>query len=642
MVTRRDLLRYASALPMGASFIPSILGRMESSHACAQGALEADAELLYVGKPLSYWISRLISEDYEPGEEDFAETRMFRHFGDAAIPGLIEAIDTDVWFLVVFAFEAIASPAAVEGLTQLLRHEQGRVRMGALSALLGIAHDNLNTRPDLRGPFREALPALAEMVKTEEKPGLVWYATRILRKYGREIDPGFSLPKPAECRNAGLWITALPDRLNEFKEEEVVPALIERLTDGNRFVRWFAAAALSHFDPDHQGIVPVFLDRLVHHQDTCLIRYSNLDRIVPRAMSGLAEVIKNDDPQVRVAVVRVLSRADPEGVVRTITEMLDDESDEVRLQVVHSLYKFSDAMARPLAIRALQDRADHVRAAARNCLRRKSRQSLAVSCLPELRGLLDQGNSVGQVSAALALGHLGQEARDALPSLRRKLEHEDSYVRLGVAIALARIEPEGEGFGEILSTGLNHPEDGIREESIETLLQLKPSVKAVLPGIIEGLRNPQNYQQVPRQLLPILAALGPEAEPALPNLLNLLTDPWVGRNVVEVLPKIGPKAIGPLTEVIQNGDPLAQQRSVEAVGLMGVEAEKTVPMLIQLLESGSAGLRIRAAEALGNIGPGAAEAVPLLSRVLQDRDIAFRLRAKEAIAKIQVRPHSRG
>ena len=332
----------------------------------------------------------------------------------------------------------------------------------------------------------------------------------------------------------------------------------------------------------------------------------------------------------------------PEAVIPAIMGMFDDESDEVRQQAVYSLSRFNDAMAKPLLIRALQDQGHQVRAAARNCLKERNRHCLAISCLPELRRLLDQGNSVSQVSAALALGHLGQEARDAFPSLRRQLEHEDSYVQLGAAISLARIESDGEGLVEILSTGLNHPEDGIREEAIEILLHLRPIAEAVLPGIIEVLQNPGNYQRIPRELLPMVAAMGHDAEPALPHLLDLLTDSWVGRDVMEVLPRIGPKAIGPLTELIQNGDPLAQQRSVEAIGLMGVEAEKTVPMLIQLLKSGSAGLRIKAAEALGNIGPGAAEAVPLLSGVLQDRDIALRIRAKEAIAKIQVESQSSG
>ena len=308
MVTRRDFLRCAGALPLGASLVPSVLGRMRGFQACAQAGLEADAELVYAGKPLSYWISRLVSGGYEPAEWDFVETDMFRHFGDAAVPGLIEAMDSEVWFLVNLRLEAIASPAVVQALTRALRHEQKRVRMGAGSALLSIACDKLSTRPDLREPFRKALPAVVEIVNTEEKPGQVWYATRILRRYGPEIAPGFSLPKPAEFRNAGLWITALPDRLNEFKAEEVVPALVERLGDANCFVRWAAAAALSHFEPDHQGIVPVFLDNVAHQQDTCLIRYFNLDRILPRAISGLMQIAKSDSPQVRIGVLRVMCR----------------------------------------------------------------------------------------------------------------------------------------------------------------------------------------------------------------------------------------------------------------------------------------------------------------------------------------------
>lgn len=638
MVTRRGFLRCAGVLPIGASLVPSFLSRMDECLACAQTGLGAEAELIYAGKPLSYWLSGIASGNYDPGEEDLVEIGMFRHFGDAAIPGLIEAMDTNAWFTVSHELQSIPSPAGVQALAQALQHEQVRVRMGAVSALLHIASKNLNTRSDLRVSFTRALPALAEMVKTEEKPGPVWYATRLLRGYGPQIDSTFILPKVAECRNAGLWVSALPGRLNDFKEEEVVPILVERLEDANRFVRWAAAAALSHFEPDHQGIIPVFLDNVAHRHETCLIHYFNLDRILPRAMPGLIQIIKSDFPLVRIGVVRIMGQMNPEAVTPTITGMFDDKSDEIRQQAVYSLSRLNDAMAKPLLIRALQDRGHQVRAAARNCLKQRRRHCLAISCVPELQRLLEQGNSISQVSAALALGHLGHEARNALPSLRIKLEHEDPYVRLGAAIALARIEHDGEGLVEILSTGLNHPEEGIREEAIEVFLQLRPSGEAILPGIIEGLRNPGNYQQIPGEMLSMVAAMGPEAEPALPHLLGLLAVPWVGRDIMEVLPKIGPKAIGPLTELIQNGDPLAQHRSVEAIGLMGVEAEKAVPMLIQLLKNGSAGLRIKAAEALGNIGPRAAEAVPLLSGVLQDRDIALRLRAKEAIAKIQGEP----
>jgi len=87
-----------------------------------------------------------------------------------------------------------------------------------------------------------------------------------------------------------------------------------------------------------------------------------------------------------------------------------------------------------------------------------------------------------------------------------------------------------------------------------------------------------------------------------------------------------------LTAKMDQGDPLAQVRTIRAIGWFGSAAASAVPALIELLSADNKLFRREAAIALGKIGPDAEAAVPALTALTDLPIIGFH--AKEALQKI--------
>jgi len=629
MATRRDFLQTAAALPFG-TFLGSPL--LEIGPWSDTDAGPAN-DPLYLGKPMSYWLSKAAGFDYDPVELEVMEGWMFQHFGQAAVPGLIEAMKEPSGWLVITELQVLASPATMRALTDAFQHEHPSVRAGVANVIYGIARGPGRNNPELAEPLREAIPVLLGTLKTEHDSETIRMAGWFLHEFAPSLDPTFSFsPALLGCNNPYVLAMAARDHPERFQSEEVVPLLITSLESADSKLRSTAAEALSIFQPEHPNIVPVFVDHVIHRDARCAVQFSNLDRFIEKALPPLRQAMHDASPQRRASILHALGWSGSEAVVPTIIEMLRDNDEEVRSQAVSSLYFFKDSSAKPLLIQAFHDPGQYVRQSARWAFR--NRRPLALASLPEFVGLLETGDARGRVSAALAIRDLGENGRTALPALQRNLEHEDPYVRLGAAVVVAKFESNGKDLIHILVTGIDHPEDDLREAAIKEIQCVGAEAKTVLSRIIEAVQHPRAREP----LVQILGGFGPDAAPAIPTLIELLKEPdglesrW--QEVVRTLPKIGPKAIGPLMRAIHSGDLVARRRAIEALGRMGPSAKSLVPMLTDLLKSGPPTIRVTAARALGNIGPDAGAAVPVLRGLLDDRDIAIRNSAKAAVDRI--------
>jgi len=629
MPTRRDFLQTSASLPLSISLGLPLL----EIGAWANVALRPIKEPLYLGKPMNYWLSKAAGFGYDPLELEVMDGWLFEHFGQPAVPGLIEAMKEPLGFLAVTELVSLAGPTTIRALISAFQHEHPNVRAGAANAIYGIALGPGRNNPELADPLREAIPVLLGTLKTEHNSETIRMAGWFLHEFAPSLDPAFSFsPALLGCNNPHVLAMAARDHPERFQPEEVVPLLIISLESADRELRLAAAEALSIFQPEHPGIVPVFVDHVIHRGARYAVQFSNLGRFIEKALPPLRQAMHDAAPQRRASILHALGWSGSEAVVPTIVEMLGDDDEEVRSQAVSSLYFFKDSSAKPLLIQAFRDPGQYVRQSARWAFR--NRRPLALASLPEFVGLLETGDARGRVSAALAIRDLGEDGRTALTALRRNLEHEDPYVRLGAAVAVAKFESNGRNLIHILATGIDHPEDELRDHAIEEIQRVGVEGKIVLPRIIEAIQHPRAREP----LIRILGKSGPDAAPAVPTLIDLLKEPdrlkghWP--EVVSALASIGPKAIGPLVRVIHSGDLLARRRAIEALGRMGSKAKPLVPMFIDLLKNGPPPIRVTAARALGNIGPDAGAAVPVLRALLDDRDIAIRNSAKAAVDRI--------
>jgi len=138
-----------------------------------------------------------------------------------------------------------------------------------------------------------------------------------------------------------------------------------------------------------------------------------------------------------------------------------------------------------------------------------------------------------------------------------------------------------------------------------------------------------------RRALQVVTALGPEAAPAAPALIRIVSNPFenalLRSGAALALGRLGApgrEAVPALIRYLLDGSPLAVEAATEALGHLGEPA--AVPFLANVLDRPESQLRRKAADALGAIGPGAFEAVPSLIRSLK----AGNETAAEALGRI--------
>ena len=164
MTTRREVLKLGAALSLaGTAPVTAVVRGLSVS-------IDAHSpEMLYLGKPMTYWVSRLNTCDHDPEFVDGVHDWDLVHFGDQVVPHIIESFKEREWSLAgVVDLQFMASPRNVRLLSLALGHSHPRVRAGVLDALMGIAcHRDL--RPQVIEPLRQILPAIGRLL-TDNDP----------------------------------------------------------------------------------------------------------------------------------------------------------------------------------------------------------------------------------------------------------------------------------------------------------------------------------------------------------------------------------------------------------------------------------------------------------------------------------------
>jgi len=134
-------------------------------------------------------------------------------------------------------------------------------------------------------------------------------------------------------------------------------------------------------------------------------------------------------------------------------------------------------------------------------------------------------------------------------------------------------------------------------------------------------------------------ALGPEARPAIPQLMRLMNDSnrlWSAERAARAIARMGTNArpaLGNLVALLANTNGLAVY-AVYAVGELQLEPQLVVPGLTNCLRSSNDTIRFSAALALGKFREDACSAVPALLSATNDASSAVRGAALDALSKI--------
>lgn len=378
---------------------------------------------------------------------------------------------------------------------------------------------------------------------------------------------------------------------------------------------------------------------------------------VPELVPGLS----NPSAKVRSSVALALGRIGPAAhpAIPGLMDALRDPEPSVRENSLLALRSvgadFGPAM--PALIALLADRKDSIRNEASDALVR-----CGVGALPTLCAAVDAPQPLARRQIAIILYRMGILQPVVAAALETLWKDRHMAVRAESFKALVRM-----GFvtADQVGQALRDEADPVVDEGLGAVVRFGPRAAATLPEVRRLLKESRARSSEP--VLAALAAIGPQAQPAIADVLPFLGDPHaatraaagrtlarigmasnvlvpllaqivvndsdasVALQAADVLREIdagAARALVPrIVERLRTGDVLARQAAAGALGGLGIEARSAVAPLCGALHDADSRVVGTAACALGRIGPGAAAAAPELIKLLKAPGTAISMRA---------------
>jgi HEAT repeat protein len=498
-----------------------------------------------------------------------------------------------------------------------LADKEAPVRLQAVRALGALGFQD----PAAIVPLGRALGDAEELVRAEAARVLGWLGPRAaeaLRPLVRALREEGKVGAEAQGALARLGAPA-------------VPALRALLRDPDVPVRLAALGVLRRMGPAADAAVPDLIDCL-DDEETALDALVALawmgERAVPALVAGLEA--RRPGP-VRRKAMWGLCRLAPASR-RAVPEMLAGLTDaDVQVWAATALGEcpLERSAAAPL-LAACQAADSQVRSAALVAL---AGATTVEERLPVLiRALLDEDYDV-QICAAREISRVGRQALPALPGLLEalqapRLRGNDAFAEVLGSFGAAAVPP-------LCHLAGTHAESKVRARALGALAAVGPEARPALPLLLGALKD--DDRAIRAQAARVLAALGPESRAALPALIEQFRESSSALldAAYEALEAIGPEAVPPLIAALRHRELEVRMRAARALGKLGVTAQEAICPLMDIMRDEEWGLRFNAAVALGDMGPHGAGAVPELSRALQDKHPLVRERAACALGQMK-------
>jgi HEAT repeat protein len=400
-------------------------------------------------------------------------------------------------------------------------------------------------------------------------------------------------------------------------------------------VRRSAAFALGRMGGDAGAAVPDLVRRLREDKDAGVrdMAASAVGDIAKAAKGGdrnlwsdagdaLIGALKNDgDPHVRRSAAYALgafgSRAG--GAAGTLREALKDENASVRQNAAWALGQIGDGAGEVVGTlcECLHDKDALVRRDAAGALGSVGKAATA-GVAPLLTLVKSEPDEVVKKTALDSLSHLaGPEHRAHARGLEPLLKDKDPEVALNAALVLARIGgDEAKEALPALRRALKEADPHMPELATLALANLGPNAEPAMHDLADVLTNPKNATIVRRNAALAIAHVGQAARPVVPSLVQALktSEPLEVRQfTAEALAQIrypaNERAVPALLEAIEKDtDPLVRQKCVWALFGMNepdqfkkAGADKALGKLLDEEADDSVLVRYDAARKLANI-----------------------------------------
>jgi HEAT repeat protein len=487
--------------------------------------------------------------------------------------------------------------SAVPDLVRRLRPDnehEGGVRAMAASAL-GDIIKALNG--DAEDVWKKAAGTLVDALKNDKDAHVRRAAAYALGTFGPPGAGAVSVLRAALSDESAMVRQNAAWALGQIGEGagEAVGELCERLKDKDVLVRRDAAGALGSMGKDGaEGVAPLI--RLVESEPDEVVKKTALDSLAHLAgpkhekfAPGLAPLLEDKDAEVSLGAATVLARiggSESARALPVLQKALKDPDPQVREKSAASLSNLG-----PAAAPAKFDLAD------------------ALSD--------DKNPAIVRRNAALAIAHIGKEAKPVVPALVKALQaNEPQDIRRYAAEALAQMQyPANEkAVPVILKAIANDADPVVRQKCVWSLFQLgspldpKPFLDCGADRVLTKLLDEPGFTlsryDAARKLAQVLGADAPDK--AADVLLTMLQSK--GLNVYNstdaTVTGAGTEATAGKVNVKENLGGDARYMAAKALGWMKgkARARKDVMEALQkAAEDKDAKLRETAKEALENL-----------------------------------------
>lgn len=445
-----------------------------------------------------------------------------------------------------------------------------------------------------------------------------------------------------------------------------VTSLAERLNDGDASVRQEAACALGRIGSGEGHWIGSLVGSLADKDD--FVRAAAAEALglvhptTPTAVQGLIRALRDEEPDVQHEAAKALGRLGDDAVpaIPTLTDMLKSRK----------AYRYSH----PVVLRPVAGTA--ARALGTLGPRAKEAMPALIDLIRDRNGTFERfapddkcDNYEARGEAAMAAARINPQSDELIRVLGQSLQ-EDDWIRGKVAVALAFIGPNAKGMVPLLIE-FSKPNSRFPYElscacaavaiepdnslAITRMLDCLPPT----PGPFDGddwdlLRTAfERAGARSRPAIPILtrlvadvsedqenaahtlATFGPEAQSAIPALLDLLDNRWEHprQEAIAALQQIASEKSPPLLAALKNRNANVRAGAVEVLG----HFPGALPRITEALNEPSARVRLAALLSLGKLDGSAKPAIPQIRGLLQAESRSIREAAALALQKVEQR-----
>jgi len=443
------------------------------------------------------------------------------------------------------------------------------------------------------------------------------------------------------------------EALGELRDTQSTETLIAALRDGDKFVRFQAAASIVKIDPKSAGsAVPVLIDALEKGYDWAQGKaIEALGKTGdPRAIEPLIIALKKQYRKDNIRITHdALVKIDPvwkkseavKSAVLKLLPLLKDKSYEISTNVKKVMIMIGEPAVEPLYSALLFDYSgpNYAEDALQEINPSWIHSESARNAVPMFIAALKDNDFHVREAADKHLVRMGIAWRNseagnaALPMFISALNDNDFHIRWTAVRVLGELR--GQSVVEPLVLALKDADDSVRDQAAIALENIDPNwrnseaVNHTLPVLINVLNN--NNARTRSDAAKALGKIKDVS--AVESLINALKDEdfvvrWVAADALGEIKDSS--SVESLVALLQDNDKFVRQHAVSALGNIG--DPRAVNALIEALKDEDNNVRKKSAEILGNFRDSAA--IEPLALLLKDPVTAVRNEAETALKKI--------